>query len=49
VEGETSSGSGALAGVFSQEKGDPSAMTERVSYLMDQSMGEFCWSAGVRR
>jgi hypothetical protein len=37
--GETSSGSGALAGVFSQEKGDPSVMTERLSYLMDQSRG----------
>jgi hypothetical protein len=37
--GELSYGSGALAGVFSQEKGNPTVMTERLSYLMDQSRG----------
>ncbi len=37
--GGTSSGSGALAGVFSQEKGDPSIMTVQLSYLMGRSRG----------
>jgi hypothetical protein len=39
VVGRDISGSGALAGVFSQEEGGPSVMTGRLSYLMDQSCG----------
>jgi hypothetical protein len=39
VVGRDISGSGAPAGVFSQEKGDPSIMTVPLTYLMDQSCG----------
>jgi hypothetical protein len=39
VVGRDISGSGAPAGVFSQERGDPSIMTVPMAYLMDQSRG----------
>ncbi len=39
VVGRDISDSGALTGVFSQEKGDPSDMTVGLTYLMDQSRG----------